>query len=192
MSQDDKYASWEELTRHETEGVDYRVTVRPIAGSITAVLAPHGGPIEFLTLDLARSIAGEDHNFYAFEGIKKKDNWDLHITSHRFKEEGALALIVTCNKVLTIHGLGGNAKAVQVGGADGLLRKGIHTALVAAGFDSQVGTTGAYAGMEPLNICNRCRTGKGVQLELRAGLRNALKGDKGAYDAFVEAVRSAL
>ncbi|MEJ5025483.1 poly-gamma-glutamate hydrolase family protein [Brucella anthropi] len=192
MAKRDKYASWDLLMQNATENVDYRIVVQRIEGSSTAVLAPHGGGIEFMTLPLARSIAGGDHNFYAFEGIKKDGNWDLHITSHRFKEAHALALIADCDRVVTVHGLGGNAKSVQVGGADGALGKAIHDALIAAGFNSKIETSGAYAGTEPLNICNRGRLGKGVQLELKAGLRNALKNDKRVYNAFVAAIRAAL
>ena len=192
MAKRDKYASWDELMQNATENVDYRISVRRIEGSATAILAPHGGGIEFLTLPLARSIAGGDYNFYAFEGVKKDGNWDLHITSHRFKEARALTLIAGCDRVVTFHGLDGNAKSVQVGGADGALGKAIHDALIAAGFDSKIETSGAYAGTEPLNICNRGRSRKGVQLELKAGLRNALRDDKQVYDAFVAAIRAAL
>lgn len=192
MAKGDKYASWEELLENTTEGVDYRVTVQRALGSATAIIAPHGGGIEPLTLELARSIAGSDHNFYAFEGIRRTNNWDLHITSHRFKEERAIALLKTCDRVVAIHGWGGPAKSLQVGGSDGTLGKAIHGVLVAAKFDSKIETTGAYAGAEPLNICNRSRTGKGVQLELRAGLRDLLKKDDRAFAAFVEAIRSAL
>lgn len=192
MARSDKYATWDQLLLDTTENVDYRVTVRFVEGSETAILAPHGGGIECMTLRLACSIAGADHNFYAFEGIRSKGNWDLHITSHRFEEARALALIANCDQVVTVHGLNGKTKSVQVGGADGALGKAIHEALIAAGFDSKIETTGTYAGTEPLNICNRGRTKKGVQLELKAGLRNALRDDNSAYDIFVAAIRLAL
>lgn len=192
MSKRDNYASWDELMQNATENVDYRVLAQRIEGSTTAVLAPHGGGIEFLTLPLARSIAGDNYSFYAFEGIKKHDNWDLHITSHRFNEARALALIADCDRVVTVHGLGGKAKSVQVGGADGALCRAIHESLIAAGFDSKIERSGEFAGTEPLNICNRGRIRKGVQLELKAGLRNALNDDKRLYNAFVVAIRAAL
>ncbi|MER8857017.1 poly-gamma-glutamate hydrolase family protein [Mesorhizobium sp. M0757] len=192
MAKGDKFASWEALLENTTEGVDYRVTVQRASGSAIAIIAPHGGGIESLTLELARLIAGSDHNFYAFEGIRKTNNWDLHITSHHFKEERAIALLKTCDQVVAIHGLGGPAKSLQVGGSDGTLGKAIHDVLVAAKFDSKIEITGAYAGVEPLNICNRGRMGQGVQLELRAGLRDLLKKDNIALTAFVEAIRSVL
>jgi phage replication-related protein YjqB (UPF0714/DUF867 family) len=187
-----EYQNYAELAQHETEGVDYRVTTRKVAGSPVAIVAPHGGPIEFLTLELARSIADDDHNFYVFEGITKKDNWRLHVTSHRFDEPRALALIAHCEKVLTVHGLGSDLRSVQVGGRDTALRGAIHSTLRAAAFESQVVTTGEYAGMEPQNICNRGKTRAGVQLEVHAGLRYWLRDNAPADNAFIDAVRSAL
>lgn len=192
MAHEDKYASYEELCQNEEEGIDYRVTVRPVAGSVIAIVAPHGGGIEFLTAELADSIAGPDHNFYAFKGIKKTGNRVLHITSHRFNEPRALTLIGPCEKVLSVHGLAGDAPSLQVGGRDVELRGRVHKSLRAAGFDSNVVTEGQYGGMEQQNICNRGITCAGVQLEINAGLRQALKDDGGAYSGFVHAARSAL
>lgn len=192
MSREDKYASYEELSKNEEEGVDYHVTSKPVSGSLVAIVAPHGGKIEPLTAELARSIAEDDYSIYAFEGAKKSNNLDLHITSHRFDEERALALIGPCKKVVTVHGLNGEAHSLQIGGRDEELRGRIDEALCAAGFDSHVVADGPYGGMEPNNICNRGSTGEGVQLELRRGLRNALANDEAAYASFVNAVRSAL
>ena len=192
MAREDEYGSFEELRRKERENVDYSVTARPADGSKVAIVAPHGGGIEFLTAELADSIAGSDHNFYALRGLKKNGNKVLHITSHRFDEERAVALIEPCEKVVTIHGLDGDARSLQVGGRDEALRSRVQEALHAAGFDSKVVTDGAYGGMEPENICNRGSTHAGVQLEIHAGLRLTLKENAAAYNKFVAAVRSAL
>jgi len=192
MAADDTYASYEELRRHETEGRDYSITMRPVAGSAVAILAPHGGGIEFLTAELAEAIADGDYNSYAFRGLKKIGNRVLHITSHRFDEPRALELIGPCAKVLSVHGLAGDQATIQVGGRDAGLRGRVHTALSAAGFDSKVVTSGEYGGMEPTNICNRGKSREGAQLEITAGLRRALADDSVAFLRFVEAVRSAL
>ena len=79
----DRYSSFVELQDHETLDEDYTLSFRD-AGSRVTIIAPHGGKIEPRTSDLVRRIAGEDYNFYCFEGIKEKDNACLHITSHRF------------------------------------------------------------------------------------------------------------
>ena len=43
-------------------------------GSLVAIIAPHGGKIEPGTSEIVRSIAAEDYNFCAFEGIKPAGN----------------------------------------------------------------------------------------------------------------------
>ena len=192
MARKDEYRNFEELRRKERENVDYSVTARHAEGSKVAIVAPHGGGIEFLTAELADSIAGNDHNFYALRGLKKNGNKVLHITSHRFDEERAVALIEPCERVVTIHGLDADARSLQIGGRDEALRSRVHRALQGAGFNSKVVTDGAYGGMEPENICNRGSAGAGVQLEIHAGLRLMMKGDAAAYNKFVAAVRSAL
>lgn len=192
MTHKDEYRSFEELRLKEREEVDYSVTARHADGSKVAIVAPHGGGIEFLTAELADSIAGNDHNFYALRGLKKNGNKVLHITSHRFDEERAVALIEPCEKVVTIHGLDGDARSLQIGGRDEALRSRIHEALQGAGFNSEVVKDGAYGGMEPENICNRGSARAGVQLEIHAGLRVMMKRDATAYNKFVAAVRSAL
>lgn len=192
MARVDEYRNFEELRGKERENVDYSVTVRTVAGSKVAIVAPHGGGIEPLTAELADSIAGNDHNFYALRGLKNKGNKVLHITSHRFDEERALALIGPCEKVITLHGLAGDVHSIQVGGRDAALRSRVQEALQGAGFDSKVVIDGRYGGVEPENICNRGSTGSGVQIEIYAGLRLMLKGNAASYDRFVAAVRTAL
>lgn len=174
MAREDKYANYQQLSEHEREDVDYRVTARTVAGSRVAMAAPHGGGIEFLTAELADAVAGNDHNFYAFRGLKATGNRALHITSHRFNEPRVLKLIAPCEKVITFHGLNGDSLALQVGGRDAELRGRAHEALRTAGFDSKIVTDGAYGGMEPQNICNLGSTRAGVQLEIYAGLRRKL------------------
>jgi phage replication-related protein YjqB (UPF0714/DUF867 family) len=51
--------------RHEKEGRDYEVHQRKGASGI-AVIAPHGGGIEPGTMDIADSVAGEEHTFCCF------------------------------------------------------------------------------------------------------------------------------
>ena len=192
MSRDHEYENFEELRENEQEDVDFSVTARSVSGSKVAIVAPHGGGIEPLTAELAESIAGNDHNYYALRGLKKQGNNVLHITSPRFDEERALLLVGSCEKVVSVHGLAGDARSLQIGGRDAALRSLIHEALRGAGFESTVVADGPYGGMEPGNICNRGSTGAGVQLEIHAGLRQIMKEDTATYDKFVTAIRSAL
>lgn len=188
----DKYTSYNELSQNEVKGKDFKIVTQPIAGSSVAILAPHGGKIEPFTAELAQAIAGNEHNYYAFKGLKKNGNRDLHITSHLFDEPHALELIAKCEKVITIHGLSGNEESLLIGGHDDELRNRIHTALTASGFASKVVTQGAYSGMHSKNICNRGVTEAGVELELKTGLRKILREDNTIHKKFVAAIRSAL
>lgn len=189
----DKYRSFSELAEQEGESVDFRIVVQPIADSDTAIIAPHGGKIEPLTSELTRAIAGDDYSFYAFEGIKPTSNYRcLHITSENFNEPIALDLLASCGRVVAVHGLAGDAPSVQVGGRDEVLGARINAALKAASFDSSIVRTGHYGGMSENNICNRGRSGAGVQLEIKAGLRNLMREDRERFDAFVTCVRSAI
>jgi phage replication-related protein YjqB (UPF0714/DUF867 family) len=188
----DRYASFAELSRREVEGRDYRISLVPAGASGVAIVAPHGGKIEFLTTEIARSIAADDHGFYAFEGTRWINNRVLHITSSRFDEPRALALVSACSRVLTVHGLGGHELGVQIGGLDEDLRERVNDSLSSAGFASEVVAAGQYGGIHPGNICNRGSSGAGVQLEIKYGLRRLLHRDRGRYEAFVAAVRTAI
>ncbi|TPG21025.1 replication protein [Sphingomonas koreensis] len=188
----DKYRTFAELRESEVEKRDYRIRVSAVAGSDVVILAPHGGKIEFLTSELARSIAGANHNSYAFEGMKADGNGELHITSSNFDEPEALALVTGCAVVVTVHGLSGDTNEIQIGGRDTALRTRIDSNLRKAGFESRVETSGQFGGTDTSNICNRGTSGAGAQIEIKAGLRRILREDGGRYAAFVNAVREAV
>lgn len=191
----DKYDSFASLAAHEVFEVDYciRLSVRQ---SPVAILAPHGGWIEPGTSHLAEAIAGDDHSFYCFESLRRRARADtLHITSTRFDEPQALALIATSETIVTVHGRkdGPDSAATWVGGRNADLRAAIHAALSAAGFGAKVVSDGhPLAGVDPDNLCNRGRRGAGVQLELPRALRLALIDDEARRASFALAVRAAL
>ncbi len=66
----DQYRNYAQLSQNERQDVDYTIFHREGPSSI-AVMAPHGGGIEPGTIDIADSMAGCDHTFYAFKGLKK-------------------------------------------------------------------------------------------------------------------------
>jgi phage replication-related protein YjqB (UPF0714/DUF867 family) len=182
----DRYSCFDELQRHETLGRDYTLTVRD-AGSRVTIIAPHGGKIEPRTSDLARKIAGEIYNYYCFEGIKQKDNAGLHITSHRFDEPGAIALVSKSEVVVAAHACTGNAGRVHIGGLNKILGS-----LIAKELQNRaIGVSNhhpRFKGSNPANICNRGATGAGVQLEVTRDLRDDLK----KVMVIARAVRAAL
>ncbi|PTX58903.1 phage replication-related protein YjqB (UPF0714/DUF867 family) [Melghirimyces profundicolus] len=192
------YSSYAELAEQETEGIDYRIEMTDRS---VAILAIHGGNIEFGTSDIARRMAGEDYSLYLFEGLKPSGNRQLHLTSTRFDEPRALQLVRNAGKVITVHGCGGLEAVCYVGGRDTDLRDRILEKLRKADFQAEVAPPD-IAGTHPENICNQGTTGAGVQLELTRTLRDQLfepefvrdrlTGRQRNLDRFVKAVRSAL
>lgn len=193
------YVNFAELANHERIGCDYRI-LKALRESRIAVMAPHGGNIEPGTSELAQAIAGLEHSFYAFEGIKASGNGVLHITSTRFDEPQALALAARSHLALTIHGHSGRESLVYIGGLADQTRQEITTSLEKTGF--LVAHDSRCAGIRPSNLCNRCRTGAGVQIELTKVLRKGMFRDlspegrmfahREAFNQFATAVRLAL
>lgn len=185
----DSYTCFEDLAREHVEGVDFQVHVREPLGSRFAVLAPHGGRIEGGTSQIARLVAGEDHGLYLFEGLRENgDNFDrLHLTSRNFDEPRCLSMIAGCDVALVVHGYFGEGPPdVLLGGLHRELRDDFAVALRAAGLS--VATEGhKYPGLDPRNICNRARSGRGVQMELSTALRRSRQ-----WETMVEAARGIL
>lgn len=196
----DTYASYHDLKRHEKEGADFVVLFRTGASGL-AIIAPHGGGIEPGTVDIADAIAGGDHAFYAFKGVKKKGNATLHLTSNRFDEPIGSRIAEGADLVVAIHGCREKTAFIDIGGRNHGLKEFLRRVLTAAGFDAAISSTPGLRGRDPENICNRCRTGEGIQLEISRGLREKLFDnlDKRSFRnrtrlfyVFVETLRSAL
>ena len=180
-------SSYDDLARNYREGVDYAVHVVPRERSGVAILAPHGGRIEGRTSDIARLIAADDYGLYLFEGLRTTgDNFDcLHLSSRHFDEPRALDLIARCDTVVAVHGYAATGPDVLLGGLNERLKRQLAPALLQAGFSCM--TDGhRFPGKDPRNICNRGRSGKGLQLELSEGLRKG--GDWRGLAAAVRAV----
>jgi len=196
----DRYQSFEELSRHEAEGVDYVILSRKGPASL-AVIAPHGGGIEPGTVDIADAIASNQHPFAAFKGIKKTGNAALHIGSDRFDEPVAVRIAEQAHGAVTIHGSRGGEDRVYVGGRDDDLKRRIIDELNGAGFHAEESLRPGLEGRSPRNICNRCLTGQGVQIELSRGLREKMfeglakrspRKKSETFYRFVRAVRDAI
>lgn len=187
-----------QLSLTETEGTDYRVRMRSGSSGI-AIMAIHGGGIEPGTTEIAEAIAGACHSFYTFSGLKKKGNKSLHITSSSFDEPRGLGIAASAFAVLSIHGCGDAADLIYLGGKNSELTSAIKRSLSNSGFAA--GYSVRFPGMNPSNICNRCRCGAGVQLEICLGLRKRmfeyldrskrLKPTE-VFHIFVDSIKSAL
>ncbi len=194
-----KYQSFSELRAGESRGADYEIRFRSGDSGI-AVLAPHGGDIEPGTTEIANAVAGKEHGFYSFEGLKRKGNSRLHITSTCFDEPLGLELATTAEKVLAIHGCKGDSPIIFLGGRDTVMKEALRACLAEAGFP--VAETPRFPGKNERNLCNRGRNREGVQLEISLALRMSLfsglersersKGVTKQFHTLVSSVREAL
>jgi phage replication-related protein YjqB (UPF0714/DUF867 family) len=166
----DRYKSYIELAQHEIEGKDYQIITR-LRPSPIAILAPHGGGIEPGTSEIAHTLAGDRFSLYLFEGLKASGSEDLHLTSTRFDEPHALALVGTAHWALSLHGCMGLSRKVYLGGRDREHIPMVKAFLKDAGFDASEQNQ-RFSASSPFNLCNRGRSGKGLQLELTKGLRS--------------------
>lgn len=190
----DRYDSFATLAANEIEGVDYRIRIDKRASPF-AVIAPHGGLIERATSEIAAAIAADRFSLYCFEGLTQASSGRLHITSMRFDEPRALRLVSASEVAIGVHGRidGVDRTSIWVGGLHESLRDAICDGLASAGFKAKsVGEGHRLAARDPANICNRCRSGAGVQLELPMTLRVALVNEAGRRAALAASVRDAL
>lgn len=184
----DLYPNYAALAAARIEGRDYRINVRRVHKSKVVVIAPHAGGIEFRTSDVARAVAGDVFSLYLFEGLLAEGNGALHITSHHFDEPRCLDLLKHHEIVISIHGcrnIGGDRQAVYVGGLDDRKER-VAEMLRDFIFDAHT-KNHSFPGTEPMNICNRGASKKGIQLELSRGLREVMD-----IQRFGEAIRSAV
>lgn len=165
----DEYTCFAELAQAEVYGTDYVVSVTERPSSPVLILAPHGGRIEAGTTEIASAIAGAEHSFFSFEGLKPAGNRALHITSSRFDHPMCLALIARCAVAIAIHGCLGESN-IYVGGLDAPLAALLTRNLAGRGLPV-LAHGHSYPGQHPLNICNRTSRRCGAQLEFTLDLR---------------------
>lgn len=193
------YKNFAELNAVEKNGLSFRLQVKD-RRTAWAVIAPHGGGIEPGTTEIARAIAGWSFSLYTFDGIRNSGNELLHLTSTSFDEPSGLKLIQASEHILAIHGCGGSEPVVYVGGLDDEFGDKIMISLRDIGFGAVRATT-QFQGIQPENICNRGRTGRGVQLEISEGLRRSMfqgldrnkrKVPQPPFRAFTSAIREVI
>ncbi len=196
----DKYKNFSELKRNEVEGSDYCIHIRK-GNSGIAIVAPHGGKIERGTKQIADSIAGNEHTYYCFEGIKKRRNNVLHITSNYFDEPRCIEAIRKSKKVISIHGALADESAVYASGLDDELKNNIILALSKAGFKAMYDPSPTRQGNGNSNICNRGTSGTGVQIEITGKLRRMMFNhpdddnrchSNNLFTSFVQTIRNVI
>ncbi|MFD5430209.1 poly-gamma-glutamate hydrolase family protein [Streptomyces sp. NPDC127084] len=196
------YSSFAALASGQIEGIDYQRLWRSSPISTLLHLAIHGGGVEPGTSELASAAAGDAHDFYTFEGIKRADNGELHLTATDFDDPMALTFAQGATHTVSWHGASGTTPVTSLGGLDCWLRDHIGQALSQAGFAVQIASN-EINGNDTANICNRNTRRMGVQLEISTAQRQAffLNGDTSranrgnitpAFTTYVNAVKSAV
>ncbi len=186
----DRYLTFKDLDADTLSEIDYRIRSED-RGSSVVILAPHGGTIEPGTSEIAEAVAGTDFSFYAFEAVKDGAHGDFHITSHRFDEPGALDLVGRASVAIAVHGRKDDGTdTVWLGGRATVLRDAVGASLRDAGFGAEPNKT--LPGIHETNICNRTRSGTGVQLELSRSLRRRMMTEQDLLGNFCLAIRHAL
>lgn len=186
----DKYANFAQLSASEPIS-SYKIELRQV-NSAVALIAPHAGKIEPGTSEICRSVASDDLTYYLFQGCKRSNNSDLHITSARFDESQGLSIATSAQVVVTFHGQFGARHFVNVGGRASELCTAIIDRLNRAGYSAGRQADPSLQGLDQNNICNRGLTRQGVQLEISRGLRDRLVSDKGEMMILTAAIRAAF
>ncbi len=203
----DEYSSFDELAADNTRELDYRIVTQN-TDSPVSIIAIHGGNIEFTTSEVTKSIAGNEFNYYLFEGLKLVDNSKLHISSYFFDEPKALEFVTSSDICISIHGFKEyKKKMVYVdSNKDPLLSEMISEALLKTGLLEQdkitsfaefIRTAPYDHGYKKSEFSNRtnvfslCKK-TGVQIELSRALRDVFKNDAKALDIFTMAVKRAI
>ncbi|TIO31667.1 MAG: replication protein [Mesorhizobium sp.] len=193
QKKDDQYTSFTELEAHEKRGIDYDFSALD-RGSAVAIVAPHGGWIEYGTSQLATAAAGDDFSLYLFEGLKpKRPHRELHIGSEYFDEKQFVQLVTKAQIVIGMHGRADrdDPETIWLRSLGKELRDAIGLALEAADFKA-ITSGHRLPGEHKNNICNRGIGRAGVQLELPKTLRDALIANAERRVLFSGAVRKAV
>ncbi|WP_236761421.1 poly-gamma-glutamate hydrolase family protein [Agrobacterium tumefaciens] len=187
----DWYDCFGRLQKSEREGIDFRLTAIGRDSGI-AIVAPHGGEIEPHTSIIARAVAGDTLSLYLFEGLRPhREHCELHITSEKFDEPTAAAIVASAEAVLGIHGRADkeDGETTWVGGLDFKRRDGVVASLIEADFAAVARKPGqSLAGAAPNNICNRGKSRAGIQLELPRSLRDQLSKDDDRLSRYALAI----
>lgn len=86
-SSSDCYSDFNELKKNTHKNKDWRIDTKTRKNKKIVVTAIHGGGIEPGTTEIARRISNVGkYNFFTFEGLRKSNNDQLHITSTHFNE----------------------------------------------------------------------------------------------------------
>ena len=167
----DRYADFTELKKDTIKNKDWLIKTKHRKNKDILVTAIHGGGIEPGTTEIARRISNVGkYNFYTFEGLRKSNNDQLHVTSTHFNEPILDKLLKNTKETLSIHGFSGDDPIVYIGGKDKEMSHSIAKELRKKHFTVKESPNKIDAKSSD-NIANKNESNSGVQLELTTALR---------------------
>lgn len=176
----DYYSSYEELTESCKYNEDYKTEIIN-NNSPVSIISIHGGGIEACTTELSKEIASlGNFNYYSFMGLRNnshesQDNLKLHITSSKFLDTQLHELLSNTLITISIHGADETQPLLYIGGLHSELITQLKLSLSKDYFIPNTIRKG-LEGTSISNVCNKCISKKGVQIELSQGLRQYLFG----------------
>lgn len=173
----DKYTDFNKL-RISEKPEKYRIDYSVLKNSFL-IFTPHGGGIEPGTSEICRKIHSNIYSYYLFEG-KGQNCKRLHLTSTNFNEPTLIKIIKTHDYAVSIHGMEDKIKEkvgadIYIGGLNQelieLTTKNLRSKNFSAINNIQFPNY-PLAGKDVLNITNKCRTNRGMQIEISESLRS--------------------
>lgn len=202
----DFYADLYSLKADLKQGTDYVIYCRPGTSGVT-VVAPHGGNIESGTSELARAIAGNEHNLFDFVFMNGPFRYRGHVTSTNFMDERLAALLSRSRICVSLHRMRDKHQKIYLGGRNRELKELASERLSAMGFITELEPP-RLQGVDKrnfVNLASEC----GLQVEIPEPVAESLLPGVSEYarktsvyrlrdktsptfEAFVFAIRSAL
>lgn len=159
----DKFSSLAALKEHLGPQF-HRTRLRNRHADVT-IIAPHGGFIEAGTSAIAHKIAGRTYNLFDFQGLRRENPHELHVTATNFRDRQLTAMLDKSIAALSVHGMGTqHTTAIWLGGLNRELKGMVLDELRKNGFEVNPDAP-LYRGESPRNVVNLARN-HGVQLEL--------------------------
>jgi phage replication-related protein YjqB (UPF0714/DUF867 family) len=175
----DKYSSFDNLKEHELSK-HFKITsnYHPERTSKILIFSPHGGGIEKGTSEIVKDLSAlGNFNFYLLEGLKRKGNKLLHITSTNFNEPELIKLLANHQTAISIHGMKLKEKGVDIiiGGLNKefgeVIMKNLYGFSVCNSEKELPNYKRLFARLKS-NVTNKCQTKQGVQIEISEELRS--------------------
>ncbi|MBD3004889.1 poly-gamma-glutamate hydrolase family protein [Streptomyces sp. 5-10] len=180
------YKSWADLEKNETEGETYEVEAKKERSNWVHI-APHGGRLELLTLEMAKAASAErGQSFAALNVLDKRDSERLRINETNYDAPWALDIVTKTMWGITYHAVGDPVgddpdEFAYVSGLSEGHRDKIIDGFKKLDIFAKVASKEGGSGSDKA-LTNKTSEKKGVRIELSRALRNKLVKSGNAND----------